>query len=250
MQGAAKGPARTVQLRTPPVPCLVPPGVFDAFGWCASDVLEWRRPTTRWECEPSLDGSNPAGMVFVMREPCEFLPRELARLHAFGLGLESEEALAPWAIDDAADLLYERRTSPGECFWLAADNIKSLFWGLHDWAHFHSHGPFQQRAWTELQCDISALAWLWASRHAAEVDAAVWDTMRSGAESLSRERFRVEGLAFDEAAFRSEHILSLVGSPESDGASLHQLLQDPQSVEPRHPAHVEDGFERGRSVDE
>ena len=144
-----------------------------------------------------LDGSNPARMAFVMREPCEFLPRELAHLHVFGLGLKEEMALSPWAIDDATDLLYEHRAEPGERLWLAADNVNALFWGLHDWAHFHSHGPFEQRAWTELQCDASALAWLWINRREADLEDIVWDRMRSEAAELSRLRFTAEGLAFD-----------------------------------------------------
>ena len=35
---------RTVNLATPPLPRLVPAETFDAFSWCASDVLEWRCP--------------------------------------------------------------------------------------------------------------------------------------------------------------------------------------------------------------
>lgn len=200
MPDAAKALARTVHLRTPPLPCVVPPRVFDAFGWCASRVLEWRRPTTRWECaeeDVRLDGSNPAHMAFVMREPCDFLPGEFAHLHAFDLGLKNEMALSPWAIDEATDLLYAHGARPSECFWLAADNINALFWGLHDWAHFHNHGPFVERAWTELQCDVSALAWLWINRRDAELDDRVWDRMRSRAADLSRLRFTAEGLAFD-----------------------------------------------------
>src|SRR5580693_7210249 len=109
----------------------------------------------------------------------------------------NEMALSPWAIDEATDLLYAHGARPSECFWLAADNINALFWGLHDWAHFHNHGPFVERAWTELQCDVSALAWLWINRRDAELDDCVWDRMRSRAADLSRLRFTAEGLAFD-----------------------------------------------------
>ena len=110
-------------------------------------------------------------MVFVIDDrvtPGEraWIPRELARLHAFGLGLGDEEALAPWAIDDATDGLHARRCRPREVFWLAADNMNALFWGLHDWAHFHNHGPFVERAENELQCDVAALAWMWRNRDA------------------------------------------------------------------------------------
>ncbi len=154
-----------MRLATPPAACLAPPGVFDAFGWCDSDWLDWRRPSDIVAIDEAtpLDGSDPKRMVFVFHAPCAFLPRELARLHAFGLGLTDEEALAPWGIDDATDELYAHRVRPRDVMWLAADNLNALFWGLHDWAHFHSHGPFEQRAWTELQCDATALAWLWTS---------------------------------------------------------------------------------------
>jgi hypothetical protein len=183
--------------------------VFDAFGWCASDVLEWQRPTSEWERDARLDGSNPARMVFVMRRPCAFLPSELARLHASGLGFESELALAPWAIDDATDGLYEHRLTPGDFFWLAADNINALFWGLHDWAHFHNHGPFERRAWTELQCDVAALAWLWLNREAAGISDAVLERIRNEADGLSRARFAAEGLAFDGTALGVDRVAAL-----------------------------------------
>jgi hypothetical protein len=226
MPRAATDPVRTVVLRTPQLPCVVPPDVFDAFGWCASDVLEWRHTTTRRgnaaKAEGTesaanharLDGSNPPGMAFVMRRPLGFLPCELARLHVFGLGLEGEMALSPWAIDDATDRLYEQRARPRECFWLAAGDINALFWGLHDWAHFHNHGPFTQRAWTELQCDLSALAWLWINRYAAELDEGVWEAMRSQAESLSLTRFATDGLVFDAKLLGASRIANLAtGTP-------------------------------------
>ena len=70
--------------------------------WCASDTLEWRCPEARWDPATPLDGSDPARMVFVVYPGAgDFLPRELACLHAFGLGLGEEEALAPWGIDAA-----------------------------------------------------------------------------------------------------------------------------------------------------
>ena len=165
--------ARVVRLATPPVARLVPDGVFDAFAWCESDELEWRAPDASWDDATPIAGSDTARMVFVTRPgAAPFLPRELACLHAFGLGLTDEDALAPWAIDDATDELYAHRVRPGDALWLAADNLNALFWGLHDWAHFHNHGPFEQRAWTELQCDAAALAWTWANREAIGLDEA------------------------------------------------------------------------------
>src|SRR5258708_3031496 len=187
-----------VHLRTPSVRCVVPAGVFDAFGWCASDVLEWR--AARWDTATPIDGADPARMVFVVRPgAAEFLPREPAFAHAFGLGLTDEDALAPWAIDDATDLLFARRVRPGDALWLAADNLNALFWGLHDWAHFHNHGPFVQRAWTELQCDATALAWLWANRDRVPgMQETRWERLRVEAEALSRARFAAEGMEWAE----------------------------------------------------
>ena len=191
-------PPRVTRLLTPPVARIVPEGVFDAFAWCESDVLEWRRPWDRWEVGSPVDGSDPARMVFVIhrhvpdteRAPW---PRELARLHASGLALADDEALAPWAIDDATDGLHARGVRPRDLFWLAADNLNALFWGLHDWGHFHHHGPFEQLAWTELQCDASALAWLWLNRKAAAIDVPAWERVRGEVAQLTAERFAAEG---------------------------------------------------------
>src|SRR4051794_6850739 len=86
-------------------------GVFDAWAWCASDRLEWRMPAgsspRQLEKSMAVDSQNPADLVFVFKEgaDCTFLPKELARFHAKGYGLEEEWALAPYAIDDATDLL-------------------------------------------------------------------------------------------------------------------------------------------------
>jgi len=204
-----------VLLTTPPAACIVPPGVFDAFGWCPSDELEWRRPPTCWDDAARIDGSNPARMVFVFhaRErdgQGTFLPRELARLHAIGLGLRDEEALAPWAIDDASDGLYERRMRPREVLWLAADNLNALFWGLHDWAHFHNHGPFVHVAWTELQCDASALAWLWANRERVPLDEAAWERVRRDVEALCQTRFSTEKVPWVEGTLAAERVQRLL----------------------------------------
>jgi hypothetical protein len=154
-------------------------------------------------------------MVFVMHSergdrPGAFLPRELARLHAFGLGLGDEDALAPWAIDDATDGLYARRVRPRDAFWLAADNLNALFWGLHDWAHFHNHGPFTQIAWTELQCDASALAWLWANRGRVPLDDVTWERVRREVETLSRARFAAEGRVIAEDTLAATRVQGLL----------------------------------------
>lgn len=193
--------ARVVHLATRPVERIVPEGVFDAFAWCASDVLEWRVPVGpkhAWDASTRIDGADPARMVFVVRSGvASFLPRELARLHAFGLGLEEEEALAPWAIDDATDGLHAHGVRPRDALWVAADNLNALFWALHDWAHFHNHGPFEQRAWTELQCDAAALAWLWENRELLPLDDATWERARGDVVELARRRFADERLDFE-----------------------------------------------------
>lgn len=202
---------RTCTLVTPPLPCVVPPGVFDAFCWCASDVLEWRSGAS-WDDATPIDGSDPARMVFVMRaDMAEYLPRELAAVHAFGLGLTSEEALAPWAIDDATDELHAHGTRPGDAMWLAADNLNALFWGLHDWAHFHNHGPFVERAFTELQCDAAALSWMGMNRDVVLVSDARMATLREEVDELSRKRFADEGLDYS-ARPRSVTLPRTIGS--------------------------------------
>jgi len=189
--------ARIRMLETPPVPLVVRSGVFDAFGWCASSRLEWRRPEGRWDASSPIDGSDPARMVFVMRREVDFLPKELARVHAYGLGLEDEWALAPYGIDDATDQLFERNVVPGDLLWLAADNLNAVYWGLHDWAHFHNHGPFVERAENELQCDVAALAWMWKNREALEVDEAAWLGVERAIAKTSAERFAAEGRPWD-----------------------------------------------------
>jgi hypothetical protein len=189
----AEAVVRTI-LVTPPVSRVVGDSVFDAFGWCPSDVLEWGRPDP-WTPDEGTDvtATNPAGMVFVMRQPCDFLPRELARLHAAGLGLSGEWALAPYGIDDATDELYARRVAPGSLLWLAARDLAGLVWGLHDWAHFHNHGAFEQRALTELQCDVASLVWLWLNRSAAGIDDSTWERARLALSAVARARFAEEG---------------------------------------------------------
>jgi hypothetical protein len=189
-------------LRVPKIPCLVPAGVFDAdgFGWCASDVLEWQRPRARFAIEPEVDATNPPGMIFVLRDVgrAPFLPRELARLHLTGLDLgdvdwDAQWALAPYGIDDATDLLFEHRLRPADVLWLATDSLAGVVWGLHDWAHFHAHGPFEERAWTELQCDASALAWLFINQETVGIDEAIWERVRTSVANVARTRFEEEG---------------------------------------------------------
>jgi len=203
---------RTVLLRTPPLPRLVPDGVFDAFGWCASDVLEWGRPGEgALDVATPITSANPPGMVFVLRgDRAPFLPRELASLHLPAMGFESEWALAPWGIDDATDLLHAHATPPNESLWLATGALAGLVWGLHDWAHFHNHGPFEQRAWTELQCDVAALAWTWLNREAIGLREGEWQGARESVARVGAERFAAEGLPFEDAWLDAGRIRGLV----------------------------------------
>lgn len=170
--------------------------VFDAWAWCESDVLEWRRPAASGQLDKTvaIDSQNPAELVFVFKEGADstFLPRELARFHAKGYGLEEEWALAPYAIDDATDLLYERHVRPRDLFWVAASSLRALVWGLHDWAHFHNHGPFDEPALTELACDLVAISWLRENREAVGVDDADLERVALALAGLSRSRFLAE----------------------------------------------------------
>jgi hypothetical protein len=184
---------RTI-LRTPPIPLVVPSDVFDAFGWCPSEALEWRAPDGS-SVVGRVSADNPPRMVFVMKRDLPFLPREIARLHAPGLGLSDEWALAPYGIDDATDGLHSHGVAPSDAFWLAADSLPGVFWGLHDWAHFHSHGSFEKRAWTELQCDTAALVWLWSNRGNLGLDEARWDEVRDDVTHIGAARFAEEGLS-------------------------------------------------------
>jgi len=170
--------------------------VFDAWGWCESDALEWRRPrSARPDTSLVVDAENPPELVFVVREGVDasFLPLELAHLHARGYGLTDEWALAPWAIDDATDLFFERGVSPGSVLWLAAPTLRSLVWGLHDWVHFHNHGPFDEPALTELQCDLVALSWLRLEQHTIGLTDADLARVARDLAALSRTRFESEG---------------------------------------------------------
>jgi hypothetical protein len=200
-------------LETPPVPRIVPDHVFDGFGWAESHSLEWRRSdhfvVRTPESVEEITAQNPPGMIFVLRELCEFLPRELARLHVSGLGLTSEWALAPYGIDDATDELFHRDVAPERLLWLAAEDLAGLVWGLHDWSHFHNHGPFEARALTELQCDAAALVWLRLNRAAIGIDDATWDAARIALETVARSRFVEEGEPYSPHWLSATHLLEL-----------------------------------------
>lgn len=202
-------------LATPPVRRIVPDGVFDAFGWCASDRLGWGFPAAGpLDLDSPITSANPPGMAFVVRdekqEELTYLPRELASLHLGGMGFAGEWVLAPWGIDDATDLLYAHRATPGEHLWLATASLAGLFWGLHDWAHFHNHGPFEERAWTELQCDAAALAWAWLNREVIGLSDATWERARTEVAAVGAARFAEESLGFDGAWLAADRLRALV----------------------------------------
>jgi hypothetical protein len=205
---------RTI-LATPAVPRIVPDFVFDAFGWCASQSLEWGRPGS-WSVDSEVTAENPPGMVFVLRSACPFLPRELACLHVHGAGLSDEWALAPYAIDDATDVLFARRLAPQSIMWLLASDLRGLVWGLHDWAHFHNHGPFEARALTELQCDAAALVWLWINRAAVGVNDALWHRTRAALSDVAARRFAEEGAVFAPGWLSSARVLAMADALDVD----------------------------------
>lgn len=158
-----------------------------------------------------MDGTNPPGMAFVFRasEAADFLPRELAKLHVPRLSHDGEMILAPYAIDDATDALWEKNVEPASVLLLAADSLSALAWGLHDWAHFHNHGPFEARAETELQCDAAALVWLYVNREALAIDEDVWDVFRGEWAELSGSRFADEGATFDSERLSAQRVLNV-----------------------------------------
>jgi hypothetical protein len=200
---------------------------FDAFGHAPLTDLEWRRPdpsVRAFDVRTPIDANDPERMVFVMRRECTFLPRELAYLHATGMGLGEEWALAPYGIDDATDAFYERRLEPRDWLWLAADNLNALLWGLHDWSHFHNHGPFEERALTEHHCDVSALVWLSVNRDAIGLDGKELTRVIAEVREIGRRRFVEEKKEelFDAGIFELseiERIAALARSSTSTSTS-------------------------------
>lgn len=188
------------ELVTPALKLFVPThveGVFDAFGWMESDTVLWGVPLVdgkpRFDTTTSIDRADPKRLLFVMREECIYLPRELAQLHLFDMGFTADDwALSPCAIDEATDELYAHKKRARELLWIAADNIAAVFWGLHDWAHFHNHGAFELRAWTEHHCDQSALTWISMNRDLLGVTESDLTRLRAEVALNSESRFREE----------------------------------------------------------
>jgi hypothetical protein len=155
----------------------------DEFVACMTQLLYAPPPPARGADADEL----AASLAAAEDEARRVLPAERAWLHtgrdqARALGLDDDAmCLAPYAIDDATDLLWEHRREPARTFWLAADNVNALYWSLHDWAHYHNHGPFTDRPATELQCDAAALVWLWINRAQVPLPDAHWELLRAGA---------------------------------------------------------------------
>jgi hypothetical protein len=194
----------TLWLQTPPLPLLVHPSVFDGFSWAPSTRLEWRCLGPLLDSDVSED---PTGMAFVFRRAVDGVPAELARLHVGrAYGLTDEQCLAPYAIDQATDELFAQRIEPTTALWLAANNVDALYWGLHDWAHFHSHGDFVERAANELQCDSAALCWLWINRAAIGLSDARCSRLRGEVLDAHRDRCArlPPGVAMDASVLEDE----------------------------------------------
>ena len=212
---------RTTLLETPPIPLIVDPRTFDAFAWNASHVLEWRTPGDVVEIN-ALDPDLPLRMAFVLRAPWGDVPTEIARLHVgrAPYHLADEPALAPFGIDDATDQLFFQRRDAHATFWLAADNLNALFWALHDWAHFHNHGEFDERTATELQCDTTALAWLWRNRSVVPIDDETWESVRLQVLAIHERRLVNDppGVAFDDTLLRDSKALRRMAETLSNAA--------------------------------
>lgn len=188
------------RLQVPPLPNVTPAGVFDAYGWCESRHLEVLLPDEGLAEELCIGADNPPGFAFVFRGPTFGLPHEPGELHLPGLLETGSQVLAPYAIDDATDGLYEQRLTPSDVFFLAVTRMDALHWGLHDWCHFHNHGPFEQRAWTELGCDRAATRWLQLNAHALGIEAAQRAQLESSVRALCTQRFADEGILIEVSA--------------------------------------------------
>jgi hypothetical protein len=186
---------RESQLRVLPTPCIVPAGVFDAYSWHESSELLLRMPASGLAQGAALSDENPPEMAFLFHGPEQAwlaLPRELASFHAPSLSRNSEYVLAPYAIDDATDAFYIQNVNPSEQLLLATTTLRGVFWGLHDWCHFHNHGAFEERALTELQCDVTALTWLHANADILECSAEGLQSLATRVIAVSETRFREE----------------------------------------------------------
>lgn len=181
------------RLSTAPIPRLVDSAVLPDFEWAAPRWLDVLLPDAGVDPRDAVTADNPPRMLFLVAEGAAVtLPTEPGALHLPGLP-DAARVLAPWAIDDATDAFFEARVPPEEVLVLATDSLRGLFWGLHDWAHFHSHGPFDRVAETELQCDVAALVWLSDNRAALAVAPLQLERIAADVVALWHDRFTAEG---------------------------------------------------------
>lgn len=190
---------QNARLSTGSIERLVDSAVLPAHEWTRPRWLDVLTPATL-DMDSQITADNPPRMLFVLASTATLdLPAESGVLHFRELP-EHSRVLAPWAIDDATDRLFETRTPPEELLCLATDSLRGLFWGLHDWAHFHSHGPFERIAETELQCDVAALVWLWEARASFSIDAQRYARVVEDVLAIWRERFMAERRGHDPRA--------------------------------------------------
>jgi hypothetical protein len=216
MNAASTGeaePRENLELIVPPFPLQVRAEVFDGFGWCSSTTLRLSLPARRhelqWKALDRINFDNPAGMYFVRTHGarCE-LPEEDASGHSAHWALAGRRILAPWAIDDATDALYAQRIVPRLELELWANDVAGVYWGLHDWVHFHNHGAFDDRPATELQCDLTALDWIHRNRQLLSLDAQCISTLVLRIRDLNAHRFSTAGRMSEYATLEPAFLLA------------------------------------------
>lgn len=206
-------PLQNARLSLGSIQRLVDAVVLPDYEWAIPRRLDVAVPAT-FDRDGRVTADNPPRMLFVLDAACTLdLPSEAGCLHMRELGAEAR-VLAPWGIDAATDLLFETRTPPEELMTLATDSLRGLFWGLHDWAHFHSHGPFERIAETELQCDVAALIWLWEAREPFGIDVTRYGLVVDDVLAIWAERFRAEARAYQPMA-TLEYVARRAGVPRS-----------------------------------
>ncbi len=202
------------RLSTAPIQRLVDSAVLPDFEWAEPRWLDVLLPVAGLATQDPITADNPPRMLFlVAADAAVALPTEPAALHFQGLPSEAN-VLAPWAIDAATDALFAARAPAKDVLVLATDSLRGVFWGLHDWAHFHSHGPFERVAETELQCDVAALVWLWDNRDALGVTRAHHARIVGDVTGLWRARFTAEARQFS-AEPALDYVAQRTGVPRS-----------------------------------
>jgi hypothetical protein len=202
------------RLSTAAIERLVDFVVLPDFEWTTPRWLDVVLPEAGLERLAPITADNPPRMLFLVAPGSNVpLPTEAAALHMPALP-DDAKVLAPWAIDDATDLFFAAQAPPEEVLTLATDSLRGVFWGLHDWAHFHSHGPFERIAETELQCDVAALVWLWDNRELLATTLAEYTRVAANVGALWHARFTAEARAFSLAP-TLDYLARRTGVPRS-----------------------------------